>query len=283
MRAFNLLKIRVVLALLLFGWFQWRTDGFSLKAIGAKQEEKTFTETFHYLGRGRQSFVFQSQDKKTVIKFFNHSFLKIPWYADFLPKKYKRKVLKKWAHRNSLTIQSYRIAGEYLDEGIVAFHGEEKENSFPFVRLIDRAGRQFTVDLNQIPFAIQKMGEPFYACLLELQKARDFAKIEDLIVQFAGSIARRMEKGISNIDHKVEDNWGVCEGKLFQIDLGKVRFDTRLKSEEKILKEWDRSTHRFRSWLKLHIPESAAVLDEAVERRKNIALISPRLYNPPPN
>jgi hypothetical protein len=77
-----------------------RTDGFSPAIIGEPllsrddpcvntEVKAIFFQPFRYLGKGRQCFVFESQDGQTVLKFFNQNYLKMPWYSFFVEKSFK--------------------------------------------------------------------------------------------------------------------------------------------------------------------------------------------------
>ncbi len=105
---------------------QKQTDGFAVGKVstllldGRSSEMSIPAQTFRYLGKGGQSYVFVSEDNRYILKLFRSSRLNTLKF--FLPfRKTKIELLE-----NDLreTLQSYLIAGTYLKEetGLVAIH-----------------------------------------------------------------------------------------------------------------------------------------------------------------
>lgn len=258
-------------------WSYERTDGFSLHKIEAPQliafspplspeNRDALSQPYYYLGKGRQCFVFASEDGKTVLKFFNKNYLMEPWYTQILPKKWKADQIAKRAERRDYYFHSYAIAKELFDEEILHLHLGESSEALPTIPVIDKASRLLYVDLNQTPFVLQKKGTPFYEALNNAFVKDGLPGLENLIDQFIATIAHQIEKQIADADHDVEHNWGVVDGKIFHLDPGRLYVDDQLSHTERVQKEWWSTTHRFRRWLLNHYPETVPYLDANIER-----------------
>ncbi len=122
-----------------------RTDGFALHRIQAPlpnaslaplppSAEQALSQPFHYLGKGRQCFVFESADGQYVLKFFNQSYLQMPWYSFLI----KEKEQTKRARRRHFYEHSYEIAFRKLGEEIVYLHLGPSDRPLPLLSLTDR-------------------------------------------------------------------------------------------------------------------------------------------------
>ena len=262
-------KVRIALVILLSAIALLRTD-FSPEIAAypllAKEESSPgdlLSQPFRFFGKGRQSFAFLGEDGKTVLKFFNRRYIEMPWHAFLLPWKEREKAKRDL--RREFFLHAYPLAAKHLKEetGLLYVHFG-RSCGLPPVWLTDRASRVFTVDLNEMPFILQKRGEPLYPTL----EAMDRAAKERAILAFLEMIARRISLGIADGDHDVEHNFGVLEGKPIHLDPG--RFS--LPQEISVEKEWWSATHRFRDWLGEKSPELIPFFDE-----KRSSIINPRL------
>ena len=105
------------------------TDGFALVNVYAppgdngkwhrtdSPDSNLLDQTYHYFDSGSQSYVFVSEDGKTILKLFKFQHMRTPPWLDFLPSKgklgekrgKKRKTLEK-------TFNSYSLAYDQLKE-----------------------------------------------------------------------------------------------------------------------------------------------------------------------
>jgi hypothetical protein len=249
------------------------TDGFSERLIQApllsKTEEvaspkviKALSQSFHYLGKGRQCFVFESLDGQYVLKFFNQKYLQIPWYAFLFPEKEKRKRQKRRAFYET----SYAIAFKEFKEEILYLHSAPSQD-LPKLQIQDKATRKFCIDLNLIPFVLQRKGTPFYE---QLEKIYAEGGDEGLCLEidrFLDQVALRISKKIADADVDVEHNWGYIDGKIFHLDPGRLYFDPSLDRKERRSDEWRTATHRFQKWLSKTHPEAGQYLQKELKNR----------------
>lgn len=241
-----------------------RTDRFSPSLIqGPLAEERSpppstevraiLTQPFHYLSQGRQCFVFESQDGKYVLKFFNQKYLQMPWYSFLIEKKERAKR----AMRRRFYENSYAIADRELGEEILYLHlGPSGE--LPTTQI----GR-YALDLTHIPFVLQKKGIPFYPALEAVYQKEGLPGLCREIDSFVAAVAYRISKNIADADRDVEHNWGYVDGHIFHLDPGRLYYDNLTDLARRNL-EWTRATHSFYKWLSRHYPEAAQYLKEQI-------------------
>lgn len=265
---------RLFLTLLIACALSWtaivRTDGFSPSIIEgtllAKSESKPdgwlneiFSQPFHYLGKGRQCFVFESQDRQTVLKFFNQKYLQMPWYSFLVEKR----ELAKRSLRRHFYENSYEIAFKELGEEILFLHLGLSDD-LPKVRITDRASRSYQIDLNRVPFVLQKKGEPIYAGLEMVFEKDGLPGLYREIDAFIGLVSKRIAKNIADADSDVEHNWGYVDGRLFHLDPGRLFYDEKLQEPDRLSQEWHNGTYGLHKWLKRHYPEADAYLERCL-------------------
>ncbi len=214
-------------------------------------------QPYRFLGKGRQAFVFVSQDGKTVIKFFNLRYFSLPWYSFCVPGE-----VKKRAQRELFFLQSYPLAANFFPEETALLYVHlGKSRSLPSIQVIDSASRLFEIDLNQVSFALQKRGVPLYDALDGMSDEASFLEALD---QFFSIIAHRIGKGIRDADQDIEHNFGVVEGKVCQLDPGRW-FSSDLLDPQQMSYEWWSGTHNLRKWIERTHPDRIALFDRRLQ------------------
>lgn len=242
--------LRICIALFLSGVAYIRTDGFSPLLIQGplfstnspltSEGEMALRQPFQYLGKGRQCFVFESKDGKYVLKFFNQSYLRTQKRRQFYE-------------------NSYAIAFREFGDQILYLHlGPSR--CLPTLSVTNKAQTHFELDLNQIPFVLQRKGIPFYVSLATIYEKEGLDGLKREIDSYLMAVSMRISKKIADWDQNVEDNWGYVEGKLFHLDPGRLYYDETLSEEIRIQLEWDRAMRKFHKWLAAHYPEGAQYL-----------------------
>lgn len=228
-------------------------------------------QPFHYLGKGRQCFVFESADRKSVIKFFNQPYTQMPWYAKrLLSQEGKKREVFKRAQRKKYYLSSYLLADRELkkETGLLYVHQGSSSTLLPSLHLVDQASREWEVDLNQIPFVLQKKGHAFYEALQEALEKEGTKKICSLIDRYLVFLGQRMEKKIADADQDTEHNLGLLEGSVCLLDPGRLYREEQLQDPRRQKEEWERATRQLRSWLQSHDPAACAYLDERLQLLK---------------
>jgi len=231
----------------------------SVSVSPSEESFRALLQPYRYLGKGRQCYVFVSEDGKSVIKFFNQKYITLPWYGKWLQgERSKREQRQKFAR------ESYSIAWDE-DSEILYVHLGKSEKPLPFLPITDKASRFFWIDLNAVSFVLQKKGEPFYPALESMYLSKGSDGLKEGIRQFVTLIAHRIEKKIADADQDVEHNFGVIDGKIFHLDPGRLFFEENLWQPDMLRQEWWRATHRFRRWLLQKYPDFVSFLDSAIE------------------
>lgn len=248
----------------LCGIVYWRTDGFTpsiievplLEQTDATSSEISIPSTFRYLARGKQMFAFENGD--LVLKFFNSTELKIPWY----PLKQKSQI--RWGEKIRIYPESYPLALQHLKEetGLLVVHLGRSDRIFPTVELTDKAGRRFSVDLNQVPFVLQKKGKSsFYRAL---QTTHSNEELQQLIDSYLAFHTHRIAHCIADYDRDIKRNYCWDGTEIQYIDPARFFFEPRLKEEKRAQLEWWKATHRLRKWLVQHAPSQVDAFDQKV-------------------
>jgi len=209
-----------------------RTDGFVFSRVqGALVNRNTplsfetkeaLLQNFHYLGRGRQCFVFQSDDKKYVIKFFDQNYFCVPWY------RFSEKEKAKRAQRYQFYNSSYQIAFEEFGEQLLYLHFGPSV-SLPIVSIMTKSHHRIQVDLNEIPFVLQRKGISFYSGLEAIYQREGAEGLFREVDSFLLAINNRISRNIADWDQNVENNWGYVDGEIFHLDPGRLYYDETLQ------------------------------------------------------
>ncbi len=248
----------VLLAGLLSGVALWRTD-FSPEKIQIpllSEEDPSplldfaWPKAFRYLNRGAQCFAFESEDRKYVLKFFNRDQLEL---SPFLREKNKVRRVEKIR----IYPESYRLALEKLphETGLIAVHQGISQKRYPTVIVIDKASREFTIDLNTVPFVLQKKGNGTF---LERLKGPDLPSILD---QFFAFHTKRISLRIADGDRDIKRNYSWAGDELLYIDPARFSYEENLKNPERNRLEWWKATYRLREWLVKNASEQLDAFD----------------------
>ncbi|HLB53467.1 MAG TPA: hypothetical protein VJK48_07155 [Chlamydiales bacterium] len=262
----RLISCLFLLCLLIFPFFLERS--FSQYAIRApfitdcsplpnQITEIALSQSYRYLSSGKQSFAFVSEDGQWVIKFFKRKYFQIPLLSHLFLQEFSKKNERLKFYR-----QSYLLAEKELqDETALLYLHLGPSDNLPTLTFKDPIGISHSIDLNHYPFVVQRKAEPFYPLL-------STSLAEWGIEQYLGLVAKRIQKGIADWDHEIEDNFGICEGKLIQLDPGRLYLEERFHEQKRLDKEWWSATHRLRKWLEENEPDKVAFFDQTLANHK---------------
>lgn len=231
-------------------FYHQATQGFCIARIlepsflGPTSNEKFvpdgFSQTYSFLDCGAQCYAFESENKDYVIKFLKchhlrlHPFLeKIP-LPHFLSLMRNKKIEKKRAElQRHLT--SYTIAHTLLqDLTHVSYIHFSHTSHLPKLRLKDKLGNYFLVDLNSTPFMIQKKGALFWPTLKKQLESNNLSEAKSLIKGVVELLAERIHRGIHDKDPDLMTNIGILGDCVFQIDIGRFSSETHTLSSSMI-------------------------------------------------
>lgn len=183
-----------------------------------------FKGSYHYLGRGRQCYVFESVDHCYVLKIPRFDRYSLPFFWKAMPSFYdskKRAIFKGRQDRLHFTMNSFYISGTDLQkETSVLYLHFHKTKHLPKVKIYDRLHRPYLLDLNSTAFILQEKKELMMPLFLQALKENNRELAEKMLFSFLDVVDQRAQKGIFNRDPSFLKNFGWDGEKCIQIDIG---------------------------------------------------------------
>ncbi len=196
----------------------------SYSSLHREKEVKKFT----YLGKGHQSFVFESEDKSHVLKFYHFpSHLRpCPWLKlrEHPKKKYNIEKFKS-------SLESYAIALKHLKEESALKEMPDEE-----VLLIDKGNQKYLVPLGSTFFLYQEKAERIFPKLQTVINDKNPLLAKELISSIFDLIVKRSQKGILDLDPVLEKNYGFINNKAMHIDVGRFKKAKNINIKEEVTK-----------------------------------------------
>lgn len=267
------------------------TDGFSLQNITSsfKHDDRWVThplsadekelvdailsQDFHYLGKGCQSYVFESADGKYVIKFFKYQrYKQADWVKqfDFIPSVHKHRLSRNAHKQRKLegVFKSWVVAFNHAKEetGLIYVHLNKTEGLGKKVTIIDKMNRKHPIDIDQYEFLIQKKGVMLTSYLNSLIQEGKEDKAKDFLDTLVRQILGEYQRGVADNDPALMQNTGVIDDAPLHLDVG--QFDFAPKYAEKSIYEPEiyQKLYKFRRWLMAEHPSLGKHLDAVLLR-----------------
>ncbi len=226
-------------------------------------------QPYYYLGKGRQTYAFESADQKYVLKFTRYHKYAMPLWARIyrhLPftSSFLDGVLFEKRERKKRAFESYYIAKEFLGKstGVVQLGLYPCINPQIKVLVYFGKSRKVQVDLSKTSYVLQKKAAPLEKELLHLQAENGSGKINKLIGSFIKTFATRMRKGILNRDYmNALRNCGCSDENVIEVDIGSFYYakDFDYARELKI------STAPFKEFLRERLPEYLSYFEQELD------------------
>ncbi len=228
-------------------------------------------QPFFYLGKGAQSFVFESADRQSVIKFYKFpahlrrfDWIKHPFGDTFSPK--NRAINLHNEKRFNRSFNSFLLAYNHLQKetGVFYIHLNPTPHLPRTLQVYDRSGTVHQIPLERLGFVLQKKGKPFlpmFRSLLEQGHTKEAQQMIDSLFQL---IISRCRKGISDLDNMDHDNYGWYEGRALHLDIGRFVLKDDVKIPAHYLQEIERITSPLRQFLEKQSPELLEYYDNAL-------------------
>lgn len=224
--------------------------------------ERLLNGKFFYLGKGCQSYVFESEDGKYVMKFFKYQRLKEKIWPGFLSRfsfidhyLQKRNAHKK--QKREGVFLAWKLAFDFLSKetGTVYVHLNKSDNLKKNVTIIDKLGIQHSLWIDQYEFMIQKKAVMLCDEIAKNMSCGEIKTAEILLQKLVQRILSEYKSGFADNDHALIQNTGVWEGEPIHIDVGQFVREESVKEESFYLQELYTKTYKFRIWLRQEYPE----------------------------
>jgi hypothetical protein len=220
-------------------------------------------QPFSYLGKGSQSYVFESQDQNYVLKFYRFpsrmrrfSWLCYPFGYLFSP---KRISLEKQRNQAKVTrsYTSYWLAYEHLqpETGVVYVHLHPTAHLQKKIHLKDLMGHSYQIPADTIGFILQRKGTPFLPLLKKALKQGQIETAQQMIDSLFQMIISRCSKGIIDRDTMQYDNYGWSEGSAMHLDIGRFTQKEEVKNSSFHKQEVVRVSSPLAKFLEKNSPE----------------------------
>lgn len=245
--------------------------GKGLEGLQLSEVESILSQPFYFLGRGGQCYVFESEDKTVVIKFFKqHHMQFLNWLENiklFGPlDAFRNKILHKHHHQSeSFFFQSCQLAYEKLKEhtGMIYLHLNRTDCFKQKLLIVDKLGIKHHLDPNEINFALQKKAVLSHRKFRKLIRESNIETAKRCIDSILDLITERCKQGIKDRDPNFRTNIGFLGEEAIEIDIGSYQYDEQLSFDYG--KEVIDQTQKFRKWLERRNKELANYLKEKLE------------------
>ncbi|CCB87227.1 putative uncharacterized protein [Parachlamydia acanthamoebae UV-7] len=267
--------------------YYYFTDGFSLGNIvtefsydprwnmhaldGEEQEtlDRILNQSFHYLGKGCQSYVFESEDKEFVIKFFKYQrYRPKPWleWFSFIPfiDEIRQQKIEKKQTKLERVYASWKLSFDHLQNegGLIYAHLNDNHDLKRSMILYDKIGTKHSVNLDGMQFLIQRKANMICTELDSLMAQGKIEESKQLLSDLTEMILFEHERGFVDEDHALMQNTAVLNGKPIHVDVGLFSQREDVKNIVTSHDELFKKTFKFRVWLQKQHPELASYLDQ---------------------
>ncbi len=237
-------------------WEQPLTDDF-------EKVQTLLDQKFIYLGKGRQSYVFESEDQQYVIKFLRYHLIRprLRYYLLQYPQffsEFRKYQLRRKKQQFSCWMDSYVLAHKNLKEetGILYMHLTKTKNHLKNIQFKDKIGRTYTVNADTTGFMIQKKVDLFKDRIMKLVRNKDFTHLQRVIRAYFQTVIKRQQKGIQNKDHSWVQNYGIIGfDEVYEIDAGRYSASKPCKTNSDLELYLMRYAHPLEIYFQQHFPE----------------------------
>lgn len=240
------------------------------------QFDTILNQKFYYVGKGAQSYAFQSADDKYILKFFKFKHLKPSIFVDLIPpigflKDYKNKQIERKTRLLNSVFDGYRLAYDVHanETGLIYIHLNKSNHLHKVAKVIDKIGLEKTINLDEVPFILQEKVKTTRAVMTDLMNKNDIAGAEKKIKQIFDLYLLEYSKGIYDRDHGVMHNTGFIEDRPIHLDVGKLTKDDRMKDPANYKQDLLLIVKKFNVWFKINYPKDYAQIKNYMDLQIN--------------
>lgn len=253
--------------------------------------EKILEQKFTYLGKGKQAFVFASEDGEHVLKVFKPhspftsirflgkprkvSFSKIPGMKFLFRSLHSEEIEQQKEKDFQSCVNSFFFFPKETE--LEYLHLAESNDLHRTITIFDKIGVVHKLNADTTCFLLQKKADLLYPTLDSHIQKKDFKKAKELLTSLVELSFSFVAGGIDS-PTTVEKNLGCMGGRVVLIDTGRVLQRKDFSNMGPKIEDMDHCVHHMRKWLKEKAPFLSDHLEEQVqiqkERLRNLHEIS---------
>lgn len=236
---------------------------------------RALNQSYSFLAKGGECYVFQSQDGNYILKLFKcHHFTSLNW-ADSIP--LFGESLKQKKHH---FLEKRRFLAHRFWKSCLLFYNLPKKEALLYLQitpcmkekkvivLYDKIGIKHELPLHLVPFALQKKVDLFLPLFRKDLKEKNWEKARNKIEKAIGAYGDLILSGVYNCDPEMKRNLGWLEDKAIFFDLGSLE---DLKLNPAILADirgyLRKSTLRLQKVLTQEAPSLLPYYEEQIEKK----------------
>lgn len=235
-----------------------------------KEVNQILSQKFTYYSKGAQSYVFLSEDKQYILKFFKQQKLRPSSWLGLIPLSfnpyYHESLFKEKKYQATYGACKTAFVELKKESGLIYVHLNPTRHLNRKVILFDKNGKQHMVDVNKTGFYVQKRAQLIYSRISELMHDGDIAAAKKIICSVFELIHNLGQKGVVDNDPVLRKNFGLIDDVAVQIDLGKLRIDPERKNNFAYKKDIRGITHNFKIWIEKNYPQLFDHFNECLEK-----------------
>lgn len=196
-----------------------------------------FSQEFHYLASGSQSYAFESADGKYVIKFFKMRHL-TPHLSDHL----RPGAIERRQRNLEQIFTAHKLCYDHMREetGLIFLHLNPTHHLHRTLTISDRLHRRHRVDLDRYAFLVQEKAELIFTRMEKLRSKGDIQGIFQAKEAICSLVKSRIAKGFADQDKAVSHNYGFVGDRPVQVDIGRLFQGTKEGEYERICARLER-------------------------------------------
>ncbi len=276
--------------ILLFALIETRyllTDGFTIRKIlytadyrsdneplddSYQNNSPVLNQSFTYLSKGRQTYVFESQDHRYVLKLIRYHKYRFPFWSSLVGYFNPRLVSPQFNSKRkkiNIVANSYKLALSELKNSTQLEYVHLNKTNFlnKKITVFDKMGAKHVIDLDEVGFLIQKKSNSLEKTLISLIKKNEREKVHKIIDSFFERLKFRINKRIINIDAvNLIRNSGVDGSDFIEQDVGSFIFAG--KDINSLFDNFTNSVIKFRFFLEKNGSEYLPYFDEKLNETR---------------
>ncbi|MBI3236529.1 MAG: hypothetical protein HYZ48_02305, partial [Chlamydiales bacterium] len=230
--------------------------------------DHVFSQPFYYLGSGEQCYVFQSEDKQVVLKFFKmHQLLPKEWLNRFPFSLFNTYHFNHVERRKQLireVFSSIKTSYDHLQEetGLLFIHLNKTRDLKKKATLYDKRGKKYLVDLDSKEFFLQRSAVKVYDHLVALMEEKEIDRVYSCIRSLFELVIARCKSGMADLDIGIRNNYGFIDDQAMIIDCGSLVPEELIKQPHYYQREVFRVAEAMNHWAQTHYLELVPIIQD---------------------